>query len=155
MARLLHGDRISKLGTLFVGCSAVIFDPTRHKVLLTRRTDNGQWCLPGGRMEPGESAAEACEREVLEETGLKIRVGRLIGIYTNPHRLVEYADGNRFQVVGLCFEAEPIGGSLTVSEETTDHGYFSQTEIEDMDVFEHHRERIDDAFGAQTAAFVR
>jgi ADP-ribose pyrophosphatase YjhB (NUDIX family) len=44
-----------------LGCSAAIFDE-RGRILLTRRADNGQWCLPGGRMESGESAAEACER---------------------------------------------------------------------------------------------
>jgi 8-oxo-dGTP pyrophosphatase MutT (NUDIX family) len=155
MARVLQGERIGKLGALFVGCAAAIFDPTGEKLLLTRRTDNGKWCLPGGRMEPGESAAEACAREVLEETGLEVRVRRLIGIYTSPHRLIEYADGNHFQVVGLSFEAEPVGGSLTVSDETTDYGYFSPHEIEEMDVFEHHRERIEDAFNKETAAFVR
>ena len=155
MAKLLHGERIGKLGAILLGCSAAIFDPTRQKVLLTRRTDNGRWCLPGGRMEPGESAAEACAREVWEETGLRIHVGRLIGVYSNPHRLIEYAAENRFHVVAMNFEAEPIGGELGLSDETTDFGYFSPAEIEGMDVMEHHRERIEDAFAAQTAAFVR
>lgn len=155
MAKLLHGERIGKLGAILLGCSAVIFDATRQKVLLTRRTDNGRWCLPGGRMEPGESAAEACAREVWEETGLRIRIRRLIGVYSNPHCLIEYADGNRFHVVAMHFEAEPIDGELGLSDETTDFGYFSRDEIEGMDVMEHHRERIEDAFAVQTAAFVR
>lgn len=155
MAKLFHGERIGKLGAILLGCSAIIFDPTRQKVLLTRRTDNGQWCLPGGRMEPGESAVEACAREVWEETGLRIRVERLIGVYSNTHRLIEYADGNRFHVVAMNFEAEPIGGELGLSDETSDFGYFSPAEIEGMDVMEHHRERIEDAFAAQMAAFVR
>ena len=81
--------------------------------------------MPGGHMEPGESATEACAREVWEETGLKVRIGRLIGVYTNPHRIVEYADGNRYQIVALSFEAEPIGGELGISDETTECGYFS------------------------------
>ena len=155
MAKVLRGERIGKLGAILLGCSAVIFDPTKQKVLLTRRTDNGRWCLPGGRMEPGESAAEACAREVWEETGLHIRLERLIGVYSNPHRIIEYADGNRFHVVAMNFEAEPIGGELGISDETTDCGYFSRAEIEGMDVMEHHRERIEDAFAAQIAAFVR
>ena len=50
-------------------------------------------------MDSGESAVETCTREVLEETGLHVQVGRLIGVYSNPHRLIEYADGNRFQHV--------------------------------------------------------
>lgn len=64
MAKVLQGERVGKLGAILLGCSAVILDPTRRKVLLTRRADNGRWCLPGGRMEPGESAAEACARGV-------------------------------------------------------------------------------------------
>ncbi len=155
MAKVIHGERIGKLGVLAIGCSAVIFDSTKQKVLLTRRADNGQWCLPGGHMDAGESAAEACAREVWEETGLHVRVGRLIGVYSNPHRLIEYADGNRYHSVVLNFEAEPIDGKLSISDETTDCGYFSRAEIEGMDVMGHQRERIEDAFAAQTAAFVR
>ena len=44
-------------------------------------------------MDAGESVAEACAREVGEETGLEVRIERLIGVYSNPHRLLEYADG--------------------------------------------------------------
>ena len=82
---LKYGDRIGKLAMLTPSGSAAIFNPTGQKVLLTRRTDNGRWCLPGGAMDPGESAAECCAREVLEETGLIVRVGKLIGVYSTPH----------------------------------------------------------------------
>jgi len=65
--KILKGDRIGRGTTFMVGCAAIIFESSARKtILLTRRSDNGKWCLPGGRMEPGESAAEACEREVLE-----------------------------------------------------------------------------------------
>lgn len=155
MAKLLYGDRIGTQGKLLVGCSATIFDADRARILLTRRADNGRWCLPGGRMEPGESVVETCSREVWEETGLEVRVGRLIGVYSTPHRLVEYADGNRFQFVSLNFEAHPIGGALGLSNETTEFGWFTPAEIETLDLMEHHRERIADALVTQEATFVR
>jgi len=155
MAKLLYGERIGKLGAIRLGCSAVIFDTTKNKILLTCRADNGLWCLPGGGIDPGESVMEACAREVLEETGLRVRVGKLIGVYSNPHQLIEYTDGNRFQLVVLIFEAEPISGELGISDETTEVGYFSFTEIEDMDLMEHHRARIQDVLVGQQAAFVR
>jgi 8-oxo-dGTP pyrophosphatase MutT (NUDIX family) len=98
---------------------------------------------------------EACAREVWEETGLRVRVGKLIGVYSNPHQLVEYDDGNQFQLVALIFEAEPISGELGISDETTAVGYFSLIEIEDMDLMEHHRVRIKDALVGRQAAFVR
>jgi 8-oxo-dGTP pyrophosphatase MutT (NUDIX family) len=155
MVRLLQGERIGAGGVLAVGCTAAIFDATRQKLLLTRRADNGQWCLPGGHMEPGESAAEACAREVLEETGLRVRVAHLIGVYSSPDVLLEYAPDRREQMVGLCFAAEPTGGVLGLSHETTAADYFSAAEIAEMDVLPHHVERIADAFAGQVAAFVR
>jgi ADP-ribose pyrophosphatase YjhB (NUDIX family) len=53
----VYGDRIGKTAALGVGCNAVIFDLKRQRVLLARRADNGWWCLPGGFMEAGETAA--------------------------------------------------------------------------------------------------
>ena len=155
MSKTTYGERIGKLGQILVGCSAVIFDETRQTVLLTRRADNGQWCLPSGHMEAGESAVETCLREVTEETGLSVQVKRLVGVYTNPHRLLEYPDGNKFQLVALNFEAEIVGGELTTSNETTEFGYFSLPEIYGLDMLPVHIERIEDTFKGQPQAFMR
>ena len=152
---LLYGDRIGKQGRLVPACDAVIFDATREKVLLTRRSDNGQWCLPGGSMDPGESAPECCAREVLEETGLVVSVGRLIGVYSTPHRITEYADGNRKQALDLVFEAVRISGELGICDETTEAGYFSLEQMRSIEIMELFRERVDDAFVSQEAAFLR
>jgi ADP-ribose pyrophosphatase YjhB (NUDIX family) len=154
VARLVYGDRIGKLGRIRLGCSAMIFDAA-GRLLLTRRTDNGQWCLPGGGIDPGESVTEACAREVQEETGLIVRVGRLVGVYSDPHMLLEYADGNRFHLVALSFAAEVVGGTLGLSEETSEVGYFPLDEVKQMDLMEHHRIRIRDAIANQAAAFTR
>lgn len=155
MAKIIYGDRISKLGKITLGCSAAIFDSTRQKVLLTRRTDNARWCFPGGRMDAGEDATEACVREVLEETGLHVCIERLIGVYSNPHLIIEYADGERCHSVALHFEATSMAGTLSISEETTEYGYYSLNEIVTMDVMEHHLERIQDSFTSQISAFIR
>lgn len=155
MATILYGERIGETARLIPGCSAIILDETREKILLTRRTDNGRWCLPGGRMEPGESASEACAREVWEETGLEVKVGRLVGIYTTPDRIMTYANGDRSQLVAFSFEAEITGGTMGLSDETTDIGYFALTDLAAIDIMEHHLERIQDALAGQIAAFVR
>ena len=128
-----------------VGASAIIFDESREKVLLTKRTDNGRWCIPGGGMDPGESVEEACVREVYEETGLHVETTRLVGVYTNPGMVVEYADGNVIQPVAISFEAVVTGGEMGLSNETTDVGYFSVEEMEKLDLMENHVERIQDA----------
>lgn len=145
MTQVLYGPRLGKQGKLRLGCSAAIFDEDR-RILLTRRSDNGQWCLPGGAMESGETAAEACEREVLEETGLSVRVKRLVGVYSHSDQLVVYSDGGKFQIVALHFEAEAVGGELGLSNETTDFGYFTLLEVEGMDMIGRHKERVIDTF---------
>ena len=155
MAKLLRGDRIGKLGQIMLGCSATLFDVTHQKILLTRRTDNGRWCLPGGRVDPGETVAEACIREMLEETGLQVEIVRLVGIYSSPDFLLEYADGERCHVVALNFEVQIVSGVLGISNETTEFGYFSQAEITSLDVMEHHLERIQDAFDNVAATIVK
>jgi len=155
MVKVIHGERVGKRGRLAVGCSATVLDPTKQKVLLVRRADNGRWAVPGGYMEPGESVAKACAREVREETGLRVRVERLIAVYSDPHKLLEYPDGTRYQLVVLHFAAEPIGGDVSTSDETTEVGYFSLSDIEHLDIGDFDRQRIADGFAAQTAAFVR
>ncbi len=108
--KLIFGERVGRQARLRPGASAIIFDSSREKVLLTRRSDNGRWCLPGGGMDPGESAEETCVREALEETGLQVRVTKLVGIYTSPNIMVEYADGNGVQPVSFSFEARSTWG---------------------------------------------
>lgn len=145
MTQVLYGPRLGKEGQLRVGCSAVIFDERREKVLLTQRADNGRWCLPGGHMESGESASEACEREVWEETGLKVRAKRLLGVYSNPDQLVIYKDGNKAFFVVLNFEVEVVEGELGLSDETTAFGWFSLKDMDLMQIHANHKLRVEDA----------
>lgn len=154
MTQIIYGDRIGKQGKIRLGCSAAIFDE-RGRVLLTKRLDNGQWCLPSGGLEPGESAAEACEREILEETGLSVVVKRLVGVYSHPDQLVIYPDGNKVQIVALHFESEITGGALGLSDETSDFGYFTMEEMEELEMLDRHKERIIDTLARQSEAFIR
>jgi ADP-ribose pyrophosphatase YjhB (NUDIX family) len=155
MTQVLYGERLGKEGKLRVGCSAVIFDEAREKVLLTRRTDNGRWCVPGGGLEAGESVEEACLREVWEETGLRARVTRLIGVYSDPDQLVIYSDGNKAFFVVLSFEVEVIGGELGLSDETTEAGYFSLAEMDSMPMHGRHKHRVMDALLGQAEALIQ
>ena len=154
MTKVFYGERLARQGKIRLGCSAAIFDE-RGRILLTRRADNGQWCLPGGRMESGESVAEACEREVWEETGLRVRVKRLIGVYSHPDQLVVYPDGKKAHIVALHFEAEIIGGEPGLSSETTDFGYFTLHEMEGLEFLGRHKERILDTLQMRPEALIK
>ena len=154
MTQVLYGERISRQGKLRLGCSAAIFDE-HGRIFLTRRTDNGQWCLPGGGMDAGESVAEACEREVWEETGLRVRVKRLVGVYSYSDQLVVYPDGNKAHIVALHFEAEIVSGEPVLSNETTEFGFFTPEEIEALEMFGRHRERILDSIENRSEALIK
>ena len=155
MVKLIQGKRVGKNGAIRASSLTAVFHGERDKILLTRRSDNGRWCLPGGGIEPGESAAEAAIREVREEVGLEVRIKRLVGVYSSPDNLLEYLDGCRVQYVALLFEAEAIGGELALSDEVTENAYFAADEMDNIDVMEHHVERIYDAFANNETAYIK
>ncbi|MBE7535293.1 MAG: NUDIX domain-containing protein [Anaerolineales bacterium] len=154
MTQVLFGERIGKQGRIRVGCAAIICDEDQ-RVLLTRRADNGQWCLPGGALEAGESVAEACVREAWEETGLRVRVKRLVGVYSDPNQLIVYPDDNKIFIVALTFEAEVVGGELGLSDETTEIGFFTLKEMESLSMLGNHKTRIEDALLQRPQAFIK
>jgi len=154
MTQVFYGPRLGKEGKIRLGTSAIIFNGD-GKFLLTQREDNRQWCLPGGAVESGESLAEACQREVFEETGLQVRVKRLVGVYSHSDQLVVYKDGNKAQIVAIHFEAAIIGGKLRLTDETTDFGYFTLQETERLEMLGRHRERIIDSLMNQAAAVIK
>ena len=134
--------------------SAVIFD-RRRRLLLQQRSDGGQWGLPGGSLEIGESVTEGVIREVREETGLTVRVRRLVGVYSEPAlQVVRYPDGNVWHYVNVCFECAVREGELTTCDETLALRWTPLTRLPAA-LLVNHRIRIRDARRRRTAAFIR
>ncbi len=154
MTQVLYGERLGRQGSIAVGCSAAIFNQA-GQILLTQRSDNGLWCLPGGMMNPGESVAEACLREVWEETGLHVRLKRLVGVYSDPDQLVVYSDGNRFQFVAIHFEAEHVEGIPSLSNETIAVDWFWPADLTSLEMLGNHKKRIEDTLLRQAEAIFR
>ncbi len=96
---------------------AVVRDDGR--ILVIRRADNGAWELPGGVLELAETPEDGVVREVWEETGIRVAVERLTGVYKNMNR----------GVVALVFRCRPTGGQARPSEESTDVQWFSPDEV--------------------------
>jgi 8-oxo-dGTP pyrophosphatase MutT (NUDIX family) len=155
MAKLLYGPRIAAGAPLMLGASATLFDPSGEKVLLTRRADNGEWVLPGGGVESGESLAEACAREMLEETGLTVRVVRLLGVYSDPDMLLTYASGGRFHLIAHNFLVARVAGQPGTSDEVTAWGWYGAADFGSLAIMAHHRQRLTDAYARQAEAFIR
>lgn len=113
-----------------------------NRVLLTRREDFEVWCLPGGAVDEGESLAEAAMREVREETGLKVRLSRLVGLYSRPNL-------GGYHTLAL-FAAEAVDGPLRPDpREVLEAAWFASAELPD-DLLWGQRERIEDAVSGRT-----
>ncbi len=134
--------------------SAVIFREGR--LLLQQRADGGQWGLPGGSVEIGETVTAALTREVKEETGLDVAVGRLIGVYSDPaFQVVRYPDGRVWHYVNLCFECAILGGGLKPAPgETLALDFFDPAALP-RDLVPLHRVRIGDALARSSIPFIR
>jgi 8-oxo-dGTP pyrophosphatase MutT (NUDIX family) len=124
------------------------------RLLLVRRVDSGNWELPGGRVELGESAAGAAEREVAEETGVTVRVTHLLGVYSDPGHLMAYPDtGEVRQQFAVCFHAEPLDGHPRPDHhETRAAAWVAPERVAGLPIHPGMRERIADAVGALLAA---
>ena len=114
--------------TPFVGCDVFVADEA-GRVLLIRRRDNGYWALPGGCQDLGETPAECARRECREETGLEVRVTRLLGVFSSRrYAYVNYPwKDNEF--CHLLFQAVVTGGELRATDETTEAAYFGKGDL--------------------------
>ena len=86
--------------TPFAVGDAAVFD-ANGRLLLIQRADNGQWALPGGALEVGETPAAGVEREAFEETGVRCQAVRLVGVFDS--RLAGAASRHHmYQFIFVC-----------------------------------------------------
>lgn len=129
--------------SLVVGSSAVVTN-NEGRILLQRRSDSGNWALPGGAMDLGETFAQSAVREVKEETGFDVRIDRIVGIYSDPGHVFAYDDGEVRQEFSICVACTIVGGRLTVSSESTAVEFFAVADLPGLQMHESIRIRIRD-----------
>ena len=119
-----------------VGVGAIILDhspdhsPDARKVLLVRRgtePNRGEWSLPGGAVQTGEKLQEAVRREILEETGLAVRVEEVVEVLD---RILRDEQGRvRFHYVLVDFLCRSEGGRLEAATDVTETRWVSRPEL--------------------------
>jgi ADP-ribose pyrophosphatase YjhB (NUDIX family) len=114
--------------------AAFVFIRKEETILLVKQGYGEQyWSLPGGVMEAGESIDQTAIREVKEETGLDIRLGKLIGVYSKPGE----------DALAMTFVGNIKGGDLKAYNEVIDVGYFPLAKLPD-NIRPHLRKRVAD-----------
>jgi ADP-ribose pyrophosphatase YjhB (NUDIX family) len=99
-----------RASTLVPSVNVVVADGAGD-ILLIRRTDNGNWALPGGAIDLGESVAQAAARETLEETGIECEVTGIVGIYSDPRHVILYtSNGEARQEFSIVLTARAVSG---------------------------------------------
>jgi len=115
-----------------VPCVGAVIKDDLGRLLLIKRGHSpgaGLWSLPGGRIEPGETDAEALMREVSEETGLAVEAGHLLGTVQWPAR-----DGDVFDI--RDYTATVTGGLLQPGDDAADARWVDAIELESLPITE-------------------
>lgn len=116
---------------------AVIARDDENKILLIKRKiepHKGEWALPSGFMELEESPIEAALRELTEETGLKGKLKKLIGVYPNNSEIHGY-------LVTIIYEIEILGGKLRAGDDAEEAEFFAVNQLPPL-AFQSHREAL-------------
>ena len=113
----IHGLR-AQVGSqllLLPGVAALVHND-EGELLLIRRSDDGQWGLPAGAVDPGETPADAVRREVLEETGLRVRPLEVAGVFGGDGFRHRYPNGDEAEYMVVVFECTILGGAMVPAD---------------------------------------
>ncbi|WP_406053294.1 NUDIX domain-containing protein [Kribbella sp. NBC_00889] len=119
--------------SLVPACNLLVVDDA-GQLLLQKRRDTGQWALPGGAQDFGETPSECAVRECWEETGITAEVTNLLGIYSDPSHIVRYSDGETRQEFEITLIGRPITGEPTPNAEASEVAWFTVDELPTLDI---------------------
>jgi 8-oxo-dGTP pyrophosphatase MutT (NUDIX family) len=117
-----------------VPASGILAVDNQGRLLLQRRRDTGQWAIPMGKQELGETVKECAVRETLEETGVTVEITGLLGIYSDPGHIVAYSDGEIRQEFEIILIGRPVSGEPAANDEASDVGWFAPDELKGLDI---------------------
>jgi 8-oxo-dGTP pyrophosphatase MutT (NUDIX family) len=124
--------------------SAGAFVTRDAELLLIERSDNGNWSMPGGAQDPGESLTTTAVRETFEETGVKVKATGLVGIFTDPKHVVHYTSNDEVrQEFTVIYRAEYVEGEPSNSNESTNVRWVPLDEVPKLKMDASQRKRIE------------
>jgi len=152
MGRIEHYNNpdAPRPNSLVPACNLLVVNEA-GEILLQKRRDTGQWALPGGAQEIGETPTQCAIRECKEETGIDAEVTGLLGVYSDPAHIIEYTDGEIRQEYEVTLIGRPIGGSPTINDEASDVRWIDPKHLEMLDIHEAMRRQIADYDGRRLA----
>jgi ADP-ribose pyrophosphatase YjhB (NUDIX family) len=103
-----------------------------NQILMVQEITDGCWSMPGGWADVNYPPSFMVEREVWEETGLRVKATRLVGIYEANHDREPIPVFHSYKVVFLC---EELGGEITTSFETPRVGFFPIDQIPPLSIY--------------------
>ncbi|MBV1774239.1 NUDIX domain-containing protein [Burkholderiaceae bacterium DAT-1] len=116
---------------LFVPSAGTMVQDDTGRVLLQRRTDDHTWSILGGCVEIGETPMDAAIRETYEESGLRVKLDRLLSIATGDDGWINYPNGDSLRFWGFLFLATVVSGDIHVSnDESAELRWFTPAELE-------------------------
>jgi len=122
-----------KPNSLVPACGILAVDDL-GRVLLQRRRDTGQWAIPMGKQELGETPGQCAIRETQEETGVLTEITGILGVYSDPGHIVAYTDGEIRQEWELILLGRPVSGSPAVNDEASDVRWVAVADLESLDI---------------------
>jgi 8-oxo-dGTP pyrophosphatase MutT (NUDIX family) len=121
----------------------VIVVNDRDEVLMIRRSDNGNWAVPGGAVDLGESVPQAGVRETLEETGITCEITGISGLYTDPRHVILYtSDGEARQEFSIVLTGRPLSGEPTPSDESREVRWVPKADVDGLTMDRSMRMRV-------------
>lgn len=104
---------------LLVPSVAAIVRDERGHILLQRTTENNEWSLPGGALDPGETHSQAVIREVREETGLLVRPTEILAVLGGSDFRYMYTNGDHVEYAITVFACTKVGGRFGETDDET------------------------------------
>ncbi len=137
-----HDPDAPSANSLVPACGVLAVSP-QGEILLQRRRDTGQWALPMGKQEIGETVTECAIRETREETGVEVEITGIVGIFSDPAHLAAYSDGEIRQEFEVTLLARPVGGAPNAIDEASDVRWVPPGQLDDLDIHPTMRRQID------------